>query len=297
MTPLEGIVPVLISPLDEHGNPDGNGINTLVAHIIDNGAGGIWLLGSTGEDINLLPRHRQTIIRLVAEANKGRIPIITGTGCGTVSEALEFMDEMGDVDVAGMHLLFFDHKQSDASVIKQMTHLADQSPHPVWLYHNPKRGKPLSAAVIKELRNHENIVGMKLGGYSLTEMINAVLLARDDFQVMGAAASQFFTMLGLGCTAHTASEACSRTALFTDLYETFKRGDLEGAREKQFDIIRLNQTFLRTAFQDNGESSAEEKYVLKLMGICQDYVSPAYRMLNDAEKASIEKGLKEFSLL
>lgn len=296
MKKLEGIVPVMVSPLLSDGSADRESISRLVDHVVNNGCGGLWLLGSTGEDVNLAWDTRKQIIHYTASSNRGRVPLITGTGCASVSECLSFVDSITSDNIAGIHLLYQDHKQSDLSAVKQIQLFAEQSPYPIWLYHNPKRGKPLSEQMLRELREHEKIVGMKVGGYSLTEMINAVLLQRDDFQVIGAGGGQFFTMLSLGCSAHTASEACSRPAFFQGIYNSYVNGDICKAREQQFRLIEFNRSYLKTAFGDNGESSAEEKFILSTLGICQEFVNPAYRTLNNDEKKSILQAIKEYSL-
>lgn len=292
MTPLSGIVPVMVTPMHEDGSPDGDGIAKLVDHVVANGVGGLWVLGSTGEDINTGTADRIATVKMVDAANQGRVPIITGTGLTASADILRFIDKIEGCNIAGVHVLYLDPKQSDRQMVAQMVQIADASAFPIWLYHNPKRGKPVSRAAIRELRDHPNIRGMKVGGYSLTEMTQALLLATPTFEVIGAGGGQFFMMLCLGAKAHTASEACSRPDEFAKIYDAFASGDLEKARERQFALIKFNQSYPRTAFLDNGESSAEEKFILSLRGICSEHVNPSYRGLTEKEKSAIGDALR-----
>lgn len=291
---IDGICPVLVTPMTETGAPDEAGIDRLVRFLVDAGVGGLWVLGSAGEDIHIGRDDRIRVVEAVCAAVERRIPVIAGTGLVNVNEILAFVDRIAGFGVDGVHAIYFDQKQSEARMIAEMTRLAERSPLPVWLYHNPFRGRSVTPRVIRELRDHPNIDGMKVAGYVLTDMINAVMLQTPTFTVMGAGGGQFFTMLTLGCTAHTASDACCWPEEFVRLYRLFRSGDVEGAREQQFRLIALNQTVPKGAKAENGETSAEDKYILSLRGICDEHVNPAYRRLTAEEKAATERALRDF---
>jgi len=292
--PLTGIVPVLVTPMHRDGSPDEDGIHRLVEFLVNSGVGGLWVLGSAGEDINISWNDRVIVLKNVIAAAKNRIPVITGTGCTNVNDVLRFTEEIGGLELAGIHMLYMDPKPSDTRMIAEITRLADNCEYPIWLYHNPKRGKQVSVEVIRAVRDHENVIGMKVGGYSLSEMMQAVLHQTQTFQVMGAGGGQFFVMLCLGCQAHTSSDSCVWPEEFIKLHALFLQGKLEEAREQQVRLIKLNNSYPRSAFRDNGESSSEEKYMLSLRGICSEYVNSSYRILTDEEKSAVRMALREY---
>lgn len=290
MERLNGIVPVMITPMLEGGEPDEESIDRLVNYLIEQGMVGLWTLGSAGEANHITWKQRVKVVRASAAAVNGRIPILTGTGATSINEILEFINEIEASHVDGIHVLYRDPKQGDSRMIAELTRLADRSPIPIWLYHNPTSGKAVSTQVIKALRDHPNIQGMKVGGYSLNEMTQALLLDTPTFQVIGAGGGQLFTMLCLGATAHTTGDSCWPEE-FLKLYSLFCEGRLVDAREQQFRLIRLARSLPRT---DNGESCAEEKYILSLRGICHEYVNPAYRTLTLEEKAGVRQVLSDY---
>jgi dihydrodipicolinate synthase/N-acetylneuraminate lyase len=79
--------------------------------------------------------------------------------------------------------------------------------------------------------------------------------------------------------------------LYVELFDLFNNGKYEEARKLQFAI---NDFLRKTPKTDNGESAAEEKYVLSKRGVIGEYVNPAYRTLSSDEKAIFDKALKEF---
>lgn len=285
---LNGLVPVMVSPMLHDGTPDPEGIHRLVHFLVNRRCGGLWVLGSASEDLNMSFEEKVTVARETAAAAAGRIPLLIGTGLASYRDNLAFFDRIADLAIDGLHLLPLDVKLGDARLVDLVLALAERAPHPIWLYHNPKRGKPISQPVIKAVKEHANIAGIKVGGYSLVEMMRALDLQDDGFQVIGAGGAQMFAMLCLGATAHTTSEGSCLPEMFTDLYDAFAEGDVASARRMQFAIMRFSQSLPRT---ENGEYAAEEKYVLMLRGICNEYVNPAYRLLGDEEKKKIDSAL------
>ena len=53
---LHGIIPPLISPLDDAGAPDAGAMAALVDHVIGGGCSGLFMLGGCGEGAWLTPR-------------------------------------------------------------------------------------------------------------------------------------------------------------------------------------------------------------------------------------------------
>ncbi len=290
----DGVVPVLVTPMREGGEPDPEGTSALVEHLLHAGVGGMWLLGSTGEDAQLSWERRIHAIRLVVEAVGGRVPVITGTGCGNVDDVLRFLDKLNGMRLDGVHFVNPDTKLSDQRYAAEITRLAERSRYSVWLYSNPYRGKQVSGPVLQDLHRHPRIDGIKVGGYELSRMIESMLYDGPDFQVVGAGGGQMFSMLCLGASAHTTSDSCCWPEEYVELVRLFRQGDLNAAREQQFRLVRLTKSLPRGAFRDNGEFAAEEKYILSLQGICMEHVNPAYRTLTQEEKSQTRAALRSF---
>lgn len=291
---IKGIVPVLLTPMREDGSIDEQGLERLVSYLLGENAAGFWAVGSASEDIHLSRSDRVKIIRTVDATVKGKIPVITGTGMTTVNEIIDFTGEIEDCSIAGIHVVYFDRELCESRMISEMIRLADNIKFPVWLYHNPWRGRLVTKKIITEVRDHPNIQGMKVGGHDLTIMIRAAMLQTSEFQVIGAGGGQMYSMFTLGARAHTASDACVWPEEFNKLYTLLSEGDMAVAREQQFKMIRFTSQLPAQPDLDNGEKSAEEKFMLSLKGICEEFVNPAYRLLYESEKETIINALKSY---
>lgn len=291
MKKLKGIVPVMITPLTANYKPDSFGIEKLIALFLNAKVGGIWALGSASEDINLSFKCKIETAKLISKYNNSQLPLIIGSGLTAIEDILCFFDKISAEKIDGIQLLPYDTKMGDSRLIYLVNYLADRLPFPVWLYHNPKRGKSFTQVVVNEVKYHPNVAGMKIGGYSLTELTWALMLKDNQFDVIGAGSGQLFSMLSLGAEAHTTSEASVFPEEFVMVYDHFINGNLESAKKIQFNLIQLSKSFPRN---DNGEYCAEEKFMLSLRGICDEYVNPLYKQLNSEEKNLILKALRNY---
>lgn len=293
---IKGICPVLVTPLTSGGEIDTDHLEKLLEHLIKNKVGGLWVLGSTGEDSLLSRDQRLTMIRETCRIVNKRVPVITGTGENNIPSILAFIKEIQELPIDGIHVLYPDPKQSEASVERNLHDLANKSPIPLWLYHNQFRGRPLTINLIRALSQHPNIAGMKVGGYVLKLMTDALMTQTETFQVIGAGGGQCLTMLMHGAKGHTSSDACVWPDKYADLFAAFDKHDFISAQEHQYQIMELLQSIPKSAFLDNGEMAAEEKYMLSILGLCDEHVNPAYRTLSEEEKKATREALASFGI-
>lgn len=286
-----GIVPNMVTPMTDEGHPDPAAIGRLAEFLVGSKVGGLWVLGSAGEDVHISQEDRAMVANEAAAAVDNRVPVLVGLGTAPYYDILRFVERTDHARISGYHFLPYDLKIGDAGLIRYVTRLAERLPRPLWLYHNPKRGRPVTLAVAEAMREHPNVAGIKVGGYSLTELTSMMMLRRDDFEVSGAGSGQLFQMLSLGARLHMTSDANCWPEIFIELKRLFDAGERDAALALQHRIIRLNREIPRN---DNGEYAAEEKYILSLRGICGEGVNPAYRTMNDGEKQKLHTALRNF---
>ena len=77
---LGGIVPALVTPYDGEGKVNYEMLKKLVEVLLEDGADGFYVTGSTGECFLLSEEERIKITATVAETVNGRVPIVTHVG-------------------------------------------------------------------------------------------------------------------------------------------------------------------------------------------------------------------------
>ena len=183
---LNGVMPVLVSPMHEDGSPDREGYARLLDYLFENPLAGLWVLGSGSENFTMPHAHRIEATKIVAEHMQGRTTLIVGCSDPVMSEVYRFFDETAHLPIQGYHLLPTDRKMSTSMSVDYWSAMADRSPLPLWLYSNPARALEPTVEAVTELSQHPNIAGMKIGGYDLTQMTGIAMLNSESFQVLGA---------------------------------------------------------------------------------------------------------------
>ena len=94
MVQIEGIVPVVPTPFDDHGRIDEEGLRSLVDFCVDGGACAICLPAYVGEFYKLSDQERHDVVRIAVEQSSGRIPVIGQANHPSYKVALDLAHRM-----------------------------------------------------------------------------------------------------------------------------------------------------------------------------------------------------------
>ncbi|MDC0563903.1 dihydrodipicolinate synthase family protein [Alphaproteobacteria bacterium] len=292
MTKINGIIPIMPAPLTEAGAIDEVSVNNIISFYIEKGVEALWLLGSAGEELSLSRRQTKDLIKSVEKSSNSQIKIITGSGLNNVDDALDFSRELSNLKLDGFHFLYRDAKQGEKLVIKNILRLADGCPFPLWLYNNVKRGATLTRSVIRAVKNHPNIHGVKYGSFNHGPFLEVCTEQTENFQVV-TAGNFLLSMLVYGGSASTNSDSNYLFEEYNEIIKLFNQGKLEEAREQQFKLVRLTSELPK---DNNGENTARVKFGMSLRGLCSDSMSNSYETLNQYQKSQMIDVLKKYSI-
>ncbi len=73
-----GVIPPVVTPLDEHHDVDVDSLARLVEHLLDAGVHGLFAIGSSGETVFLTDRQRDVALETIIGVNAGRVPVLAG---------------------------------------------------------------------------------------------------------------------------------------------------------------------------------------------------------------------------
>jgi dihydrodipicolinate synthase/N-acetylneuraminate lyase len=294
---LNGIIPVLNTPLNQDGSIDAQSLKRLVEFLIAKGVGGFWALGTSSEDMNLSFKKRLQVARLVSEANAGRLPLILGASFYALEDILDFIKETKDMEIDAFHVMIYHNLLGLNRVRWLYHHLADLSPKPIWMYSSANYGRWLPPEFVSEVKNYPNIEGIKYSTSNTVHAAKVLTLADEGFQVITSVASTLLSCLSLGSKAHVTSIASCLPEILMEIYKLFQEGRKEEALAAQ---RRLNQ-FLgglpKGLREDNFFQAAEEKYILSLRGICREFTTSYFRDIHEEEKKLVKALVLENGLL
>lgn len=295
--PLEGVIPVLQTPLTADGAIDHEAIARHIDFLIGKEVGGFWALGTGSEDMNLTFAKRLAVAESVTNANDGRVPLILGAGFYCMEDSIEFMRQTEGLEFDAYHVMPYHPLLSKDRLEWYYRTLADTASRPLWMYTSANWAQPIPPDFIARLKSHPNIAGIKFSTQRTTDMLKVVSLVEDGFQMITAVAAQWAVCLCMGVRAGTTSLAGVLPEPLTEIYRLMQAGERETAMAAQQRLNAFLGALPKKIKADNFLGGAEEKYILKLRGICEPYMTDYYRELDGEEQAEVDQALKRFSML
>lgn len=290
----KGILPALITPLNEDGKLNEKSFRKLIQYVIDGGVHGLFVTGTTGEFYGLTPEEKREIIQVAIDESRGRVPVYVGTGAITTKECVlltNIAEECGADAVSVLTPMFISPSQEE--LIKHYTAIANSTSLPVLLYNNlPKTGVTITPKTVEKLAEIKNIVGIKdsSGDFTLTaEYIRRT--KGNDFHVLAGRDTLIHACLCYGGTGSIAACANVAPRLCADIYDLYVSGDREGSLEAQYRLAPLRIAFSLGTFP------AVIKEALELLGIEAGKCMEPIGVLSADERAELKKILTGMGVL
>src|SRR5438874_367374 len=141
----------MLTPLRNAGEQvDEDAFQPMVDFLLANGADGLFVLGTTGEGINLRPDERKQVVVLAKAALAGRGELLAHCGAQTTRETAALAMDASEVGVEGVAVIPPPYYPLDDREL--LTHLSTAAsacaPTPFYVYSfSPRSGYPVPVAV------------------------------------------------------------------------------------------------------------------------------------------------------
>jgi 4-hydroxy-tetrahydrodipicolinate synthase len=292
---LTGVLPALASPLKRDGTVDEPAVVRLVEHVLDGGVNGLVPLGSTGETASLDETARRKIVGSVVAAARGRVPVICGVAQSHLAAArteVEAAARLG-ADAALVAPPFY-YLMDQPTVLAFYRRLAESSPLPILLYNIPQLTKVVAEpATVAKLAREGTIAGIKDSSRDFEYFEGVCIGTRDipTFRIFTGSDTMLLPSLAMGGAGTICGAANVAPRWVVQIYEDFRRGDLDTARSNQDALYELVMALRGGAFP------AAIKAALHLQGICDPWPAPPVAALDEQSEGTLRKRLAEWGLI
>ncbi len=292
--PIQGVIPVLSTPFTAAGEVDEPALRRLVDFLAGKELGGLWVLGTGSEDMNLSYDKRLQVARIVTDQNAGRLPLVVGTGFFALEDILRFAEEIKDLDFEYYHVMPYHTLLSFERLEWFYRHIADRLAKPLWMYTSANWSKPFTPEFVAALKGHPNIAGVKYSTKDAVSILKVAALQDENFQVITAVASQFAACLGMGVKGHTSSLGSAVPEAMIAVYKAFREQGQEAALKEQQRLSAFLSEWPKGGKSNNFLQAAEEKAILELRGICKRHTSSYYAEMDDAGVAALKRVMEKY---
>lgn len=240
-----GIIPAMVTPVDDNEELNEAALRRLVNFIIEGGVHGLFATGSQGEFWAFSAEEKRRIWEVVKEETAGRVPVYAGTVAITTREAIALTQAAGSVGVDAVSILTpFFVAPSQQELYEHYAAIAEATSLPIILYTNPARtGVSLKPETLARLADIPNIVGIKDSSGDLSLTAEYIKVTPDDFAVLMGRDTLILGGLLYGTKGAIAATANVVPALVARIYDRFVAGDLEGAKQAQEALAPLRLAF------------------------------------------------------
>lgn len=228
---------------DEENRINHAEMERYVDWLIGVGINGLYPNGSTGEFTRLSWEERQEVVKLIADVNQGRVPILAGASEANLRDVLRMAEFYAGVGVDAISLVPpYYYPVSERSLFAYFSEVAEQSPLDILLYNIPQFTTELSLCVMEDLLVYDRIMGTKDSSRDMPRLINTMhrLRAhRPDYVVLVGCEEMLCPSVMMGASGGTIATSGIIPEVIVALYEKTRDGDYDRARLLQYRILDL----------------------------------------------------------
>ena len=288
----KGIIPAMVTPLDDNGNVNERTLRKLTNHLINGKVHGLFVVGSTGEWYGLDMDQKKKAFEIVVEETNGRVPIYAGTGAVTTKETVILTKMAKDVGVNAASILtpvFISPNQQE--LYHHYCDIANSVDIPILLYNNPgKTGINLTADLVERLSKIDNIIGIKDSSGDMTLTVEYIRRTNDSFYVLAGRDTLILSTLIYGGKGSIAATSNIVPKIVVKIYEEYIKGNIKEALKAQYDLAPLRLAFSLGSFP------VVMKEGLKLMGIDTGNTFKPIEPMTEDNKIKLKKVLEEMGV-
>lgn len=278
----------IVTPFTEANEINYPALDQLTEHLLENGANGFVIGGTTGETPTLSHDEKLALYRHFGALVAGRVPVIAGTGSNNTVETIAFTNEVATIDGIDAALVVVPpyNKPNQRGMLAHFTAVADAVDLPIMIYNIPGRtGVKMEVATLLQLAQHPQIVGVKQCA-SLPEMQALIEQAPADFAIFSGEDEQALVTKVLGGAGVISVAGHVYITQLRAMYDALAQGDVSKAGQLQRWLTpRMAALFMYP-------SPSPVKAVLNAQGFAVGGCRLPIVTLNDAEKQELATALQ-----
>lgn len=190
---LGAILVPMVTPFDRSGRVDEEAAVTLMHHLVQHGADGLVLCGTTGEAATLSDEEQLGMVRLAVEEMGSSSTVVAGVGSNDTRHAVHLTERATELGADAMlSVTPYYNRPSRRGILRHYQEVNRATDKPIVLYNIPQRtGLDLPNDLLAELAQLEHVVAVKQS--------NAANLAKiDGLEVYAGNDDMFAAVLDMG---------------------------------------------------------------------------------------------------
>lgn len=288
-----GSAVALITPFTDDDEVDYEAYDKILNFHLENKTDALVVCGTTGEAATMSEEEKIDLISYTAKKVGGRLPIIAGTGSNNTAQAADFSKRVGEIEgVDGLLVVTpYYNKATKEGLYKHFETIASATDKDIILYTVPSRtGVNIDLDTVIRLAKIENIVAIKDASGDMGYTASLVKNLPEDFGIYSGNDDLTFAMLALGIDGSISVFANICPEENHDIYELFKKGDIEGSRKIHLTYMDLIENLFVEV------NPVPVKAAASMMGLCGEAIRLPLTRAEDKTQKSLREKMEELKI-
>ncbi|MBN2291863.1 MAG: dihydrodipicolinate synthase family protein [Pirellulales bacterium] len=297
---LRGIIPPMVTPLEDRETIDVEGLERLIEHILAGSVSGLFILGTTGEAPGLSYKLRHEVIERTCLQVDQRVPVLVGITDTSFTESVKIAHHAADAGVDAVVLsapYYFPAGQRE--LLSYVRNIAAELPLPLFLYNMPSHTKmTFGPKVVRRAMELPNVLGLKdsSGNMVYFHEMQQLKEEREDWMLLMGPEELLADAVLSGCDGGISGGANLCPRLYVDLYEAARDRDLVRTRELHRRVMEISTTIYAVGEPPSAFLKGL-KCALSCLGICSDVMTEPFQRFMPSDRERIREHLVELGLL
>jgi len=258
------VLTAMVTPMDEDGNVDFEGVGQLAKWLVERGNDGLVVTGTTGEASVLSDEEQVDVWRAVRAAVD--VPLIAGSGTNDTRHSAHLTAQAADAGMNAVLLVTpYYNRPSQAGIELHFRHVAAATDLPVMLYDIPIRtGRKIANEVIWRLvEDVPNIWAVKDALGNPSSSAELIAEAPAGFELYSGDDSFTLALLAVGAVGVIGVATHWIGREMGEMIEAFTKGEVERAAE-------INARLLESFAFETGDATPNPiptKALLRALGL------------------------------
>lgn len=293
---LDGLITPLITPLHSDQSLDDGALERTIEYVLEGGADGIFVLGSSGEFANLSSTTRGRLVQAAKALIGGRAPLLVGISRASTHATIEEgrrMVQLGVDALVAVTPFYFAHSQSE--LVTHFLSIAHALEAPLVLYNIPQFVKhTIEPETVARLAEDPFIIGIKNTARDM-DRFDQLLKIRDEhpdsFSVNQGDLPNAAECLLRGADGITLGIASVAPRLCKELYTAAKAGDRQTAEALNQKLVHVDPTGTSKSWFAGLKTEAS------LLGLCTPSMALPFEPCNQDDAELLRQRLVDVGLL
>ena len=289
---IEGIVPPVVTPLDNSGKLDVAALKKHHEYLLKNDVSALFVLGTTGEGPALAQGIKEDMIVKTVENCAGRVPVLVGVSADNLDDYLKlssFAAAHGADGIVAAPPSYLPLERDELLEFYRI--LTCEQGLPLYVYNMPAMTKiEMLPELILEIASLPGVAGYKdsAGNFDNFQTVATELKARTDFSVFMGPDALLGKALCAGACGGVNSGANLAPQFYVGCYKAFLANDKAAMARCQAGIEMLQKIYF---FRENicCGVAAGLKYALQCLNIMESHLT------RPSKRIESEKVIEDFA--